>query len=120
MMFRTLALAGAAMAALTFAAQAADEQDGEVKQLNLEQLEKAKSGDTDAPAATEAPAVPDAEEAAPDGQGGPELQGPPSPDEGMTDEPADDTTATPPPDSEAPADEADEMDEDAPTPPQPE
>lgn len=118
MMIRTLALAGAAVAALSFAAQAADEQDSEVRQLNLEQLDKAKSGDTDAPAATEAPEATLPEAAAPDGQGGPEFQGPPSPDEGMTDEPAD--NALPPPDSEEPADETDEPDEDAPTPPKPE
>lgn len=119
MMFRTLALAGAAMAALTFAAQAADEQDGEVRQLNLEQLDKAKSGDTDAPIPSATDEQTQPEQTAPDGQGGPEFQGPPSPDEGMTDEPADDTTATPPPDAEAtPADE--KADEGAPVPPKPE
>lgn len=119
MMFRTLALAGAAMAALTFAAQAADEQDSEVRTLNLEQLDKAKSGDTDAPAPAAADEQAQPEQSAPmDGQGGPEFQGPPNPDQGMTDEPADDQAA-PPPDAEAtPADEP--ADEGAPTPPKPE
>jgi hypothetical protein len=87
MSIKSFALAGAAIVALSMGASIAqaDDQDDEVRQLNLEQLEKAKAGGSDATAP--APAT------QPDGQGGPELQGPPTPDEGMTDEPADEPAA---------------------------
>lgn len=93
MNIRNISLAGAALLALSFSVgtAAADEQDDAVRQLNLEQLEKAKDGDT-APQTMPAPAQPD-------GVGGPEFSAPPGPDEGMTDD-ADE--AAPPPDSDAP------------------
>lgn len=89
MSIKSFALAGAAIAALTMGVSLAqaDEQDAEVRRLNLEQLQKAQAGDTTAPTMAPAPA------AQPDGQGGPELQGPPTPDEGMADEPADEPAA---------------------------
>ncbi len=95
MNIRNISLAGAALLALSFGVgtAAADEQDAAVRQLNLEQLEKAKDGDT-APQTMPAPAQPD-------GVGGPEFSAPPGPDEGMTDEEAADEDA-PPPDSDAP------------------
>lgn len=76
---RSLALAGAAFVALaaSLGVAQADEQDEEVRRLNLEQLEKARAenaADTVMPAPK------------PDGQGGPEFTRPPTPDEGMTDE----------------------------------
>jgi len=94
MNIRNISLAGAALLALSFGigTAAADEQDDAVRQLNLEQLEKAKSGDT-APQTAPAPTQPD-------GVGGPEFTAPPAPDEGMTEEGADE--AAPPPDSDAP------------------
>jgi hypothetical protein len=89
---RHILFAGAAVVALAggvVTAQAATkaEEDAITRQLNLDQLAKAKSG-----ANTTMPSTPDARE----GQGGPELQGPPKPDEGMSDDqtmPSDDTTA---------------------------
>lgn len=79
MSIRSLALAGAAFVALaaSLGVAQADEQDEEVRRLNLEQLEKARAenaADTVMPAPK------------PDGQGGPEFTRPPTPDEGMTDE----------------------------------
>jgi hypothetical protein len=74
-----IALAGATLVALSAGVAYADEQDEKVRQLNLEQLAKARGQQTDQ--AAPAPIVPD-------GQGGPEYQSPPSPDEGMTDEPS--------------------------------
>jgi hypothetical protein len=94
------------VALLAFAGAAvADDQDDQVRQLNLEQLEKAKSDNPDAsiPEAMPAPSQPD-------GVGGPELTGPPTPEEGMTDDeeatddiqgPADED-ATPPDGSDEP------------------
>lgn len=78
MSIRSFALAGAALVALTagLSVAQADEQDEEVRRLNLEQLEKARAG-----AAATAPA-PTMQE----GQGGPEFKQPPAPDEGMTDD----------------------------------
>lgn len=106
MSIKSFALAGAALIALTVGGVGvaqADEQDDEVRQLNLEQLEKARAGG-DTTTTAPAPA------AAPDGQGGPEFQAPPTPDEGMTDEPGDEPAAeegdpeadTPPEDQPAP------------------
>src|SRR5262245_6235665 len=85
MSIKSIALAGAALLALTSSAGVAfaHPQDEQVRQLNLEQLRKAQAarGMTTQPAT-----APAAETATPDGQGGPELKGPPSPEEGMTDE----------------------------------
>jgi hypothetical protein len=87
MTIRSIALASAALFALTggIAVAQADEQDEQVRQLNIQQLEKAQAdrGTTTAPAETMTP----------DGQGGPELQGPPAPDEGMTDDDDEDATS---------------------------
>jgi hypothetical protein len=79
----------------------ADEQDAEVRRLNLEQLEKARAGNADAQTAPKP--------AQPDGMGGPEHAAPPGPDEGMSDEdekPADEPADTAP----APSDDAEEPD----------
>jgi len=112
MSIKSFALAGAALAALSMSASLAyaDEQDAEVRRLNIEQLEKAQAGDNTAPTTAPAPA------AQPDGQGGPELQGPPTPDEGMTDEPTDEPAAE---EGDEPATDDPAKEEDQPA-PQPE
>ena len=103
-----IALAGAALVALSAGIASADEQDEQVRQLNLEQLAKAGGQMPDQATAPTAP----------DGQGGPEFQTPPTPDEGMTDEPGrDDTTdEEPAPDRPAtpPEDDQDESKPDKP------
>jgi hypothetical protein len=106
---KSFALAGAAIVALSMGASIAqaDDQDDEVRQLNIEQLEKAKAGGSDAPATAPMPA------SQPDGQGGPELQGPPTPDEGMKDEPADEPAAE---EGDEPATDDPAKDEDQPEP----
>ncbi len=104
MKLRQISLAGAALLALTagVGTAIADEQDDAVRQLNLEQLEKARSDDGNAqtmPAPSQQ-----------DGVGGPEFSAPPGPDEGMTDDNdqgADDEDA-PPPDSDAPDGDAEQ------------
>jgi hypothetical protein len=110
MSIKSFALAGAAIIALTAGANVAqaDDQDDEVRQLNIEQLEKARgeAGDTATTAPAPAPK--------PDGEGGPELQSPPTPDEGMTDdEPADEPVTD---DEGADEPEADEPTDDQPEP----
>jgi hypothetical protein len=90
MSIKSIALASAALFALSagISVAQADEQDDEVRQLNVEQLEKARNqSDTTTTTAPE-PTM------KPDGQGGPELQGPPSPDEGMDDDDTADEPAT--------------------------
>lgn len=103
MSIKSFALAGAAIIALTAGASVAqaDDQDDEVRQLNIEQLEKARgeTGDTTTPAPK------------PDGQGGPELQSPPTPDEGMTDDEPADEPATEEGDDEPEADDPAEDDQ---------
>jgi hypothetical protein len=94
------ALAGAAIVALAGfigAAQAGTtaEENEITRQLNLEQLEKARS-------ASPAPAPTTAVPSTTDGQGGPELKGPPRADEGMTDDTTDKTTDTPKEENAAP------------------
>lgn len=81
MSIKSIALAGAALFALSagISVAQADEQDDEVRQLNIQQLEQAR-GDSGADTT-----IPESANE-PDGQGGPELQGPPSPDEGMDDD----------------------------------
>jgi hypothetical protein len=108
MSIKSFALAGAAIVALSFGAgiAQADDQDDEVRALNLQQLEQAGGNASDVDATT-APSPATQQ----DGQGGPDLQGPPTPDEGMTDdEPADEPAAD---------DEGDEPEADQPS-PQPE
>lgn len=105
MSIKSFALAGAAIIALTAGASVAqaDDQDDDVRQLNIEQLEKARgeTGDT----TTTAPAPKS------DSQGGPELQSPPTPDEGMTDDEPADETATEEGDDEPEADDPAEDDQ---------
>ena len=96
-------LAGAAIAALTYGmavaaeTQTKAEEDAITRQLNLDQLAKARG---------QAPAQPPATQ---EGSGGPELQGPPTPEEGMKDDegkketmPPADEPATPPEKEEKP------------------
>jgi hypothetical protein len=94
MSIKSIALAGAALFALTagVGVAQADDQDDEVRQLNIQQLEQARGDTGTAPAPSTAP----------DGQGGPEFQRPPSPDEGMDD---DNTADEPAADDEEPAEE---------------
>lgn len=102
MMLKHVSIGCVALLAFTGAA-VADEQDDQVRQLNLEQLDKAKSDNPDASTPEAMPAT-----SQPDGVGGPEFKGPPTPEEGMTDDeeatdkgkgPADED-ATPGPDEE--------------------
>lgn len=109
MSIKSFALAGAAIVALSVGAgiAQADDQDDEVRALNLQQLEQAGGDASDVGTTTTAPSPATQE----DGQGGPDLQGPPTPDEGMTDdEPADEPVTD---------DEGDEPEADQPS-PQPE
>jgi hypothetical protein len=104
MKLRHISLASAALLALTagVGTAIADEQDDAVRQLNLEQLEKARSDDGSAqtmPASSQQ-----------DGMGGPEFSAPPGPDEGMTDDNdqgVDDEDALPP-DSDDPDGDAEQ------------
>ena len=105
MMFKQICLIGVAAMALAVGAQARStaEEDAITRQLNLDQLDKSKSGENTLNAA------PDSR----NGQGGPEFKGPPGPNEGMTDEPSngDDSARapddkTPPPDEEKAPDPA--------------
>lgn len=104
MSIKSLALAGAAIVALSVGAgiAQADDQDAEVRALNLQQLEQA-GGDASDVDANMAPSPATQQ----DGQGGPDLQGPPTPDEGMmddepSDEPATDDTSDDEPDADEP------------------
>ncbi|MDZ4869333.1 MAG: hypothetical protein SGI91_18585 [Alphaproteobacteria bacterium] len=107
MSIKSFALAGAAIVALSVGAgiAQADDQDDEVRALNLQQLEQA-GGDASDVGTTTAPSPATQQ----DGQGGPDLQGPPTPDEGMTDdepadEPATDDTGDDEPEADDPADD---------------
>ncbi len=104
MKLRAITLAGVALVALTagVGTAVADEQDDAVRQLNLDQLEKARSDDGNAqtmPAPSQK-----------DGMGGPEFSARPGPDEGMTDDngPGADDEDAPPPDSDAPDGDAEQ------------
>lgn len=103
MKLRAIALAGVALVALTagVGTAVADEQDDAVRQLNLEQLEKARSDN----GSTQTAPAPSQQ----DGMGGPEFSAPPAPDEGMTDDDQDtDDEAAPPPDSDEPDGDAEQ------------
>lgn len=84
---------------------AADDQDDEVRALNIQALDNARNGDTDFDTTAPAPSI------QPDGVGGPEFAAPPGADEGMTDDQDDGDEAAPPPDSDAPS--ADEPEDEA-------
>lgn len=96
---RYISLAGAAMLALSaglVGTAAADDQDDEVRALNIQALEQARGDDSDMKAAP-APST------QPDGVGGPEFSAPPTPDQGMTDDEDDaDDNAPPPADEDMP------------------
>jgi hypothetical protein len=103
MTLKHICFIGAAVVALNAGvvsaqARSTSEEDAVTRQLNLDQLDKAQSGEN---TMNRAP-TPDSR----DGQGGPEFQGPPGPNEGMTDEPpAKGDDAAPAPEDQAPADD---------------